>query len=238
VVGAIEEDYSPKIACLARFLTTSNEYSWNRVVGLTNLIAVIIESRPLRNIGQVIDNHMKNLPVGTPLWGFGHPDNFMCSPYLRYWNEIRITSPQDYNEVLTSPSFWEKFLSFERVLIFQHDSEILRPGIEEFLSTDIGYYGASWIWEPRYPGNGGLSLRDPKTMLEVCTHFPWDGMNNEDVWICKHMYEHEIGRLATVEEADKFSIEEKFILGSFGAHAIDRWLSAEETRIIRSQYGK
>lgn len=69
---------------------------------------------------------------------------------------------------MTKPWFWEQFESADRVLLFQADSILCSKSaahLEDFAEWDLigapiaGDFGAGY--------NGGLSLRNPKLMLEV-----------------------------------------------------------------------
>ncbi|KUI59810.1 hypothetical protein VP1G_06986 [Cytospora mali] len=99
--------------------------------------------------------------------------------FKRYMAQRRIhihflpegTAFPDHNSVslfLTRPWFWEKYESAGRVLMFQADSVLCgRSGraVDDFLEWDLigapisGAYGVGY--------NGGLSLRNPRLMLEV-----------------------------------------------------------------------
>ena len=48
-------------------------------------------------------------------------------------------SVDGYNKLLTSSQFWD-CLEYDKVLIFQTDSRILRSGIEEFLHFDYMHH--------------------------------------------------------------------------------------------------
>lgn len=213
------------------------------------LAAVILEGRNLPGLQEAIDNHLKHLPEGTHLiWHTSEqawksqdaPGSYVIPARLGVagYTQIRndLNSIADYNRILTSPAFWESLQAYDRVLIFQEDSRLLRTGIEEFYP--YSYVGAEWAWcKDRTPvGNGGLSLRDPKIMLEVCQRFGWDGFTNEDDWITRHMYQQEIGTIAPVEVARRFSVEACYALGSMGYHAISRWLTPEQCAAILAQY--
>lgn len=200
------------------------------------LAACIVETRPMINLAQVIDNHMKKLPKGTDLYIFTSTQNYYLldlfpGAKLIPIQPIRINN---YNEMLLNKHFWEHFLKYNRILIFQHDSCILREGIEEFYNWD--YIGASWNWNDKHPGNGGLSLRNPWIMLKVILAYPWNNNLNEDHWITMHMDQFQIGKLAPIPIADKFSVETKPIMGSWGYHAIDKHLTADECFLIKNQY--
>ena len=132
-----------------------------------------------------------------------------------------IKTAQVYNNILTNANFWKGCI-YDRVLIFQHDSGLLKTGIEEFLEWD--FIGA---WIKNIPGcmNGGLSIRNPKVMYEICVKHPYKGMGvhgNEDIYFCNKM--RELGyKLPDKETCNKFSVETEFELGSVGYHAIDKY---------------
>lgn len=175
--------------------------------------AIIIENRPLHNMQEIIDNHMKYLPSD---WG-------LCV-YANY----DMTTGGEYNRLLTSKEFWEN-VPFDKVLIFQHDSSLLRKGIEEFLEWD--FIGAPLYHFPFPMMNGGLSLRSKQACLDVIENYHYDGSINEDIYFCSCMQ-----KLPTKEIAQKFSVETIFNLGSLGYHAIDKWLDKEQCEAVKAQY--
>lgn len=181
-----------------------------------SLAAVIVENRSSIDIVSICNNHLKFLPSSTNLYIF---------------NKDPINSIPDYINLLLSESFWNR-VKEENILIFQHDSALLRSGIEEFYKYD--YIGARFGVKP-YVGNGGLSFRHKSAMLKVIKDYKPRFKCNEDLFFsmgCK-----ELGlNLATPEMADTFSIESHFKLGSLGYHAIDKYLSKEQVNIIRNQY--
>lgn len=182
---------------------------------MNNLVAIIIENRPIPGIEQIIEAHEKMLPKDTPV----------------YWikNEP-INSMGDYNRLLTSKRLWRNLS--ENVLIFQHDSMILKPGIEEFMEWD--YVGAPWKFQ-EHGGNGGLSFRKRSAMMRVIDKFNYNGNPNEDVWFCNCL--KELGmNLAPREVCEKFSCESIFKLGTYGYHQIESYLTPKECEAIRNQY--
>lgn len=147
-----------------------------------------------------------------------------------------IETAAGYNFLLTSPSFWYQFLEYDRVLIFQHDSQLLRHGIEEFLKFD--FVGAR-IKEIFGCMNGGLSIRNPELMHKVCIEHPYMGMQrhgNEDIYFVNTlMREYEWNSPGWTERM-LFSVETCFGLGSLGIHAIDKYLTPDQCNQIRCQY--
>lgn len=175
------------------------------------IAAIIIDDRNgIAN--KAIDDHKKYLPKDWVVLHFQ-------PPYAGGINEIKTA--KDYNRILTQKSFWRACI-YDRVLIFQHDSGLLRNGIEEFLEWD--YIGA---WIKNIPGcmNGGLSIRNPKAMYEVCMKFPYRGMEldgNEDIYFCNRL--RQLGyKMPDKETCNKFAVETEFALGSVGYHAINKY---------------
>jgi len=199
------------------------------------LVAVIVETRELVDLEMIIKSHMRMLPETTDLCIITSEANLHLSnlfPKAFFMWKSGFMSTTRYNMLLTLPWFWEYFMDYDRVLIFQHDSIILRPGIEEFMPYD--YVGAPWTFQ-EHGGNGGLSLRNPKVMHHVCQTFPWDG-TNEDVYFCNKMKEKNIGNVAPRSVCEKFSVESIFKLGTFGGHAMDKYLTKNQYHQIFTQY--
>jgi len=184
--------------------------------------AVIIDDREL--VAQkAINDHVDFLPDD---WIVVHQK----PPYAG--GIYYIKTPMVYNNILTNPNFWRGCV-YDRVLIFQHDSGLLRDGIEDFLRWD--FIGAPIKNIPDCM-NGGLSLRNPKVMYDICVNHPYQGMavdGNEDIYFCKH-----IKYKPTKEIAQSFSVETEFALGSLGYHAIDKYLSKQQVNQILHQYDK
>lgn len=176
-------------------------------------IAIMVDSRPTyKDIAEeIIKRHLKYLPK----WDSVFIDNF---------------PDESYNHLMTRKSFWEEYIDYNRILIIQHDSGILRFGIEEFMMYD--YVGAPFKWLER-GGNGGLSLRNPKAMIDVLNQHEWNSKLGyaEDWFYSKH-----VKNIAPREVCFKFSVEAIFQLGSFGYHAIERYLPKEEVDLILNQY--
>ena len=184
--------------------------------------AIIIDDR-VKVADKAIKEHKKYLPIEWPILHFK-------APYYDGINSLKSAS--DYNKVLTNPLFW-KFLEFDRVLVFQHDSGLLREGIEEFLKW--GFIGA---WIDHIPGcmNGGLSIRNPKLMYEISKKIPYRGMamhGNEDIYFCNQMRKFGV-LMPDKETCNKFAVETEFALGSVGYHAINKY--HKNYKLIINQY--
>jgi hypothetical protein len=211
-----------------------------------NLAAVIVETRPLPNLQKVIENHLKFLPDYTTLYVFGSDkvDLLLSQAPFKYefHNIGDKLSIWGYNLLLTSKQFWES-IQEENILIFQHDSEILRHGIEDFYAYD--YVGAPWKFQ-QHGGNGGLSFRKRSAMIKVIDKSTYhEKQGNEDVFFCNSMVGSASGgremhywpfNPAHREINKKFSCESIFQLGTFGCHAIDKYLTPQECDKIRRQY--
>ena len=181
--------------------------------------AVIVDNRPSDKLNKIIDEHMK---------------------YLQGWDciqiqDVTINCAHHYNLLLTNAHFWE-FLPYDKVLIFQHDSMMLKEIPEWMLDYDyVGapwFDGAPWARADRRGGNGGLSIRDVQAHKELCQKVRYEARHgNEDVF-----FSHRLKNVAPLEVCSAFSVETEFMLGTCGYHAIEKHLTPEQCKQIKTQY--
>ncbi len=181
--------------------------------------AIIIDNRPSKELDVVIQKHMDHLPG----WDMNHI------------KDVNIRSADDYNRMLTDHLFWDN-LDYDKVLIFQHDSMMLKEIPNEMLEFD--YVGAPWKadapWNTpdRRGGNGGISIRDVKSHITLTANQRWTtSKGNEDVW-----YSHNLPKVAPYEICSKFGVETEFKLDTCTYHAIDKHLTMGECQQIKTQY--
>lgn len=187
--------------------------------------AVIIDSRSKKELKETINRHMDYLPD----WDLVHI------------GDTKFEVMQEYQMYMMTHNFWKRLEKYDKVLIFQCDTEILRLGVDEFLEYPYTYYGAPW--GPNFPGkthknfklslggNGGISLRDVQAHLKVTKNRKPRSMQYEDIWFCRNL-----PNVAPYEICRSFSVESMFELGTVCAHKIDQFLSKEECSKIRNQY--
>lgn len=198
--------------------------------------AALIETRQEKLL-PAIQEHLRWLPDETALYVWTHPEHFamihehypraVCTPFHIHRNYFT-----DLNHLMTREAFWTT-IAEDRVLIFQHDSGIIRRGIESFYEWD--YIGAPFGPAQPFVGNGGFSLRNPRAMANICREFHYSPYLPEDTFFpvgCRMLGY----RLATVQAAMTFSCEIHYLLGTFGYHAIDRYLTPDQVRTIKTQY--
>ena len=159
-----------------------------------------------------------------------------------------------YNDLLKSPSFWAKLLKYKRVIMAQDDGFLLKPGVEdEFLEYD--YVGAPWSKDmqfnsymngwgiPDHVGNGGLSLRNPSAMLEICSKHSvarktlfFDGMQAEpeDVFFAKMCHKKGF-KVPSYEKAQRFSSEE-IMADSYGFHKVFGYFPPNDVAAFFQKY--
>jgi len=209
------------------------------------LCAAIVETRFFEDMSITFQNHIPYLPENTEYFIFTD-DKYVknYSSLLPNVNVLPVTladsTVHGYNMLLTHEGqfFWEHFTSYDKILIFQRDTGLLRKGIEEFYEYD--FIGAPLpVNNPVYYPfccNGGLSLRTPHIMLEVLKNHRWMYDKGEDVFFCEVMKNFGIGKLAPREVAKKFSVETIFELGTFGYHKAWEYCSKEQFQKIKTQY--
>ncbi len=95
-------------------------------------------------------------------------------------------SGMTYSQLLMSPFFYEPFLVFDYMLIYQLDAFVFYDALEDFCSLGYDYIGAPWpvSWGVKRVGNGGFSLRKVKAfhkLLTECSFLPnWENNLAQD----------------------------------------------------------
>lgn len=206
-------------------------------------------TKQLKNVGihnvEFID-YPTQLPIPKQFYGInGFVDMIDNHPHLK--------PILNYCMLMTSDSFWQTFNSYYRVLTFQMDTALLRNGIEDFYKWD--YVGApcySYV-EDNTIQNGGLSLRNPRMMEYICRYHGWNtdlgeliqlgqvstaSFFAEDIFFVYRMIKHKIGNIAPMEQSKLFSVESKFVWGSLGYHAPEKYLNDDDLKRLKNQYLK
>lgn len=248
---------------------------------MKQLAALIIEDRFFEDFGKICNEHMKHLPKDTDLFVYTSEENkekyteqlkkYKIKPtYLNYNQEQEIPTTIKYIPglsqlledkrmkslfnmcmVMTTPEFWKDYFEYERVLIFQRDTAILRGGIDGFFEYD--YVGApcyNFVRDQTIQ-NGGLSLRNPRVMEYICRLYGWKtdiqdmmvvgqyssaSFFAEDIFFCLRLIKHNAGKLAPLDVSQRFSVESRFELGTLGYHRIDAYLTEDEQKQVKEQY--
>jgi hypothetical protein len=170
-------------------------------------------------------------------------------------NGIHITHPlvskkvkfnlDTYNEVMKDELLWLQIAghSYTYALTVQDDGMILKPGLEEkFLNRGFHYVGSPWSKNPllleagvpdSMVGNGGLSLRNVNTMVQICSSGESKSrkrdlfLNNlqpvpEDVFFSSEVAKLGLGNTnynqPTFAEATRFAMEQIWSPDALGIH--------------------
>ena len=218
--------------------------------------AVLIEYRKFPHIEFQIRNAINKLGVTwsyTVICGIINYEyvSTMCNQISPNIKVIKTNyenmNTNTYSKMLASLDFWN-LLNGDKILIYQEDSIIFKSNIDDFLKYD--YIGAPWSKEQeefglkntllkfidinKYTcvGNGGLTLRSKKTMMDVINKRSIDEirpinftiMNKgevvaEDLYFSKTIQDFNLGKVADWDTAFKFSSECFYNPDSFGGHA-------------------
>jgi hypothetical protein len=248
---------------------------------MKQLAALIIEDRFFEDFGKICSEHMKHLPKDTDLYVYTSEENkekyteqlkkYKIKPtYLNYNQDQEVPTTIKYIPglsqmledkrmkslfnmcmVMTTPEFWKDYFDYERVLVFQRDTAILRGGIDGFFEYD--YVGApcyNFVRDQTIQ-NGGLSLRNPRVMEYICRLYGWKtdiqdmmvvgqyssaSFFAEDIFFCLRLIKHNAGKLAPLDVSQRFSVESRFELGTLGYHRIDAYLTEDEQKQVKEQY--
>ena len=183
----------------------------------------------------------------------GHYDIYFAMPYSL---KINITGIQNecfsdsffksvktYNSLMLDKQFYQRFIKYKYILIYQLDAFVFSDKLEFFCNMDFDYIGAPWLNGAFYylsqekniwrVGNGGLSLRKVQSSIELLSREDDEILStfksNEDLFFsisqCKEF------RTAPVEVALQFSFEAEVrkcfqLAGNkipFGCHAWEKY---------------
>jgi tetratricopeptide (TPR) repeat protein len=223
-------------------------------MGKTNE-AVLIEFRCLPHLEFIIRNNI--IKLGCE-WSYtiicGNLNyEYMVSMCKLISSNIKIIrlnydnlDTNQYSTLLASVDFWNLFIG-EKLLIHQEDTCTFGTNINDFIEWD--YIGAAWPRpdNPNHVGNGGFSLRTKKCMIDIIKsksihetkyyfEYPYCSVPPEDVYFTINMLNLSIGKLATREQAIKFSNEGFSNPLAFGGHNFpsydSNWKNLIYSRVI------
>jgi hypothetical protein len=211
-------------------------------------LAVIVEPRTHKALPFVLRNFHENLPTdwqililhSTSNKDFVEKTVAELSPPASRFRLRSLGVPsltyQEYNILLKTAAFYEKYIPAETFMIFQTDSMTCGPHkdlLQKFMSYD--YVGAPW--KDGYTnavGNGGLSLRKRSAILAKLRACPADKKENEDGYFAADCDAVKLKR-PTKEEAAEFSIETMYHPKSFGVHKPWPYLMPHELSMLETQ---
>ena len=134
------------------------------------------------------------------------------------FDPIYFSNIHGYNALMLRPDFYERFLDYDYILIYQLDAFVFSDRLLEFCALGYDYIGAPWsvavrIAQPPFPivGNGGFSLRRTKACLDVLSAHSEivRSLNKNEDFVLSYlgrMFPTQF-KVAPVRTASQFSIE-------------------------------
>lgn len=189
---------------LKQFYQNFKEIPIKMVSEKTDKIAVIIEPRKHPLLKYVVFNFMKLLaPYGWGLHIFCGSDsenfclNILDQLGLKYQPNIALSTLNldnltefEYNSFLKSIEFYNHIINDpEYIIIFQTDTILLNGDMSFFINKGYDFVGAPWKHSPENGCNGGLSLRNIKTVKRFLNNI--NNINN--INYTSFLYENEDG---------------------------------------------
>jgi hypothetical protein len=158
-------------------------------------------------------------------------------------------SPKTYNHLLVSETFYQAFIAFEYILIYQLDAYVFEDQLLAWCQKGYDYIGAPKLKKAHFTGdstlfqepilmNGGLSLRNVKSLLRYIRYYAYffnEWKANEDAMFSfaqRRSYPFRwLLKLPTWQDALAFSIEKNPEIGikllggalPFGCHAWEKY---------------
>lgn len=194
-------------------------------------VIVMVETREIPEIELIVQNHFDffSQSILEPC-----AVEIFCSEKMSHYYRNKlgdgvvcnlIDEGFDYNNLLTSPIFWDSLRQrdYKKVLIFQWDSLLLRDERKDIIDG-YAYIGAPWNKNhiDIRGGNGGLSIRDVEVMYKVTREVCYSKSlyGNEDVFFSKMVKdEYKLSN----EDASEVFVEQIFKPYPFGIHAAHKW---------------
>ncbi|KAF3903821.1 hypothetical protein AA313_de0206134 [Arthrobotrys entomopaga] len=189
-------------------------------------VALLIEDRPLGQLAPLM-LHMMN--VVPPDWVFrfygsqSSIDHLNHSLPIQMWerlgkltmelvpSNLTLHGQQELSKTFTNLWFYETLLApAEYLLVFQTDSVMCANSgmnLNDWLHFD--WVGAPWTKDAKYGGNGGLSLRRVKPIIELLmTQARPEGHPElEDLWLCNRLAAMPGVNMANGSIEAQFSVE-------------------------------
>ena len=233
---------APNLQWMADFANKPWQHNFHTHPQESPLECVIVEPRKHPWLGGVLRNFSCMFPNAKMTLVYDYQHDEWVDNLLEHSTAIRkfglpLKKEFDiaqYCALLTSSTFWNTFKDSERVLIFQSDTGVRKNNILRYWEYD--YVGATWGGEVKQldpwirVGNGGLSLRNPNTCLDVIRAFPYtqQPIVEEDLYFCQHMANmDETVKFCPPDVATSFSVEHVEHPDPFGFHQTYRYKSKE-----------
>ena len=141
--------------------------------------------------------------------------------FVERFPDSYFVSAESYSNLCMSKGFYERFLSYDFMLIYQLDAFVFSDRLMEFAEMGYDYIGAalrSDHWDRFHVGNGGLSLRSIQRTLQIVEKkneiSDSASMRDlferyEDLFFGYCAYKESIDYIAApIEIANKFSVED------------------------------
>ena len=108
---------------------------------------------------------------------------------VKCFNSRFFKSIASYSKLLLSRQFYEAFIEYEYILIYQLDCLVFSDELIQWCDTGLDYIGAPWLKSGSRPyegfsqvGNGGLSLRKIESFLKVIDSPRYFVVEPEEYW--------------------------------------------------------
>lgn len=164
--------YSPQVK------TSSQPTSTTMIEDSANIVAVVVPmyKKELDDEEQISYRHLTHY--------LGDFDKYLVSPEsldvglegfdIKRFRDQFFHSTATYSALLISPEFYQAFIDYEYILLYQLDSLVFSSRLLDWCARDFDYIGAPWFTEDGADfvdesavGNGGLSLRKIGSFLKV-----------------------------------------------------------------------
>jgi hypothetical protein len=221
---------------------------------LKNCIIVPVYKSKLSPVEEISFKQLINVLGNYDIYVVTHT-NVNCTEFqnmnpnlnFKYFESKYFESIKGYNQLCLSTEFYNAFKEYRYMLIAQLDTYIFKNEFNYWVEKNYDYIGAPWLkvnskghlfdlsrFLVNRVGNGGLSLRNIRTFIELSKKYQWLSKffpKNEDFFWCIiiPLFERHFS-VPPVEIAIQFAIETDPQKGykmngnkvPFGCHAFEK----------------
>ncbi len=136
-----------------------------------------LEKASLKQLNKILGNYPRVFFAPETLdFDFGiYGEGIQIERFPDYY----FSSVISYSALLLSKAFYQRFIDYEYMLVYQTDAFVFEDRLQEFCNLDYDYIGAPvekanpfWYFIGGRVGNGGLSLRKISSALRMLEKWP------------------------------------------------------------------
>lgn len=137
--------------------------------------------------------------------------NIVKDAEITTFDDRFFTSIESYSDLLLSKIFYESFLEYQYILIYQLDAFVFEDKLSDWCDKNYDYIGAPWFKDYGQSmaeglvgvGNGGFCLRNPRSCLEVLNSIRLKSLTKFSISQLSEFVANKFDRSSTITPVEK-----------------------------------